>query len=51
MKISRKLSRELMLIALDLADGNADDLETMCDTLEAIAAEGRKEISARKSSK
>jgi hypothetical protein len=47
MKISRKLSRELMLIALDLADGNVDDLEAMCDTLEAIAAEGRKQLGSK----
>ena len=49
MKISRKLRRELMLIAFDLVDGGVDDLEAMCETLEAIAAEGRKELEARNS--
>ncbi len=44
MKISRKLSREIMLIAFDLVDGGVDDLEAMCETLEAIAAEGRKQL-------
>ena len=47
MKISRRLSRELMLIAFDLVNGNVDDLEAMCDTLEAVAAEGRKELASR----
>ncbi|MFM6323478.1 MAG: hypothetical protein ACKPGT_01790 [Microcystis sp.] len=48
MKISRKLQRELLLIAFDLRDGEVDDLEGMCETLEAIAAEGRKELERRK---
>ncbi|NJL63188.1 MAG: hypothetical protein HC903_16860 [Methylacidiphilales bacterium] len=48
MKITRKLRTELLLIAFDLGDGEVDDLEAMCETLEAIAAEGRKELKARK---
>ena len=47
MKITRRLRRELMLIAFDLADGQVDDLEAMCETLEAIAAEGRKELKSK----
>ena len=31
MKISRKLRREIMLIAFDLVDGGVDDLEAMCE--------------------
>lgn len=49
MKISRKLRRELMLIAFDLVDGQVDDLEAMCELLEAIAAAGRKELEAKAS--
>lgn len=48
MKISRKLRRELILIAFDLTDGQVDDLEAMCETLEAIAAEGRRELQDKK---
>lgn len=48
MKISRRLQRELLLIAFDLRDGEIEDVEAMCDTLEAIAAEGRKELERRK---
>ncbi|MBN3957843.1 hypothetical protein [Nostoc sp. NMS8] len=48
MKISRRLRTELLLIAFDLGDGEVNDLETMCETLEAIAVEGRKELEARK---
>ncbi|MDY6899593.1 MAG: hypothetical protein SWZ49_16170 [Cyanobacteriota bacterium] len=52
MKISRRLRREMMLIAFDLVDGQVDDLEAMCvsaacpkdKVLEAIAAAGRKEL-------
>ena len=47
MRISRRLRRELILIAFDLADGQVDDLEAMCETLEAIAAAGRKELEKR----
>ncbi|MBV6626891.1 MAG: hypothetical protein KI793_28795 [Rivularia sp. (in: Bacteria)] len=47
MKISRKLRRELMLIAFDLVDGQVDDLEAMCELLEAIAAAGRQELEAK----
>ena len=48
MKISRKLRRELMVIALDLlTDGQVNDLEVMCSVLEAIAAEGRKELKSK----
>ncbi|AFY57243.1 hypothetical protein Riv7116_4832 [Rivularia sp. PCC 7116] len=49
MKISRKVRRELMLIAFDLVDGQVDDLEAMCEILEAIAAAGRKELEAKAS--
>jgi hypothetical protein len=48
MKIARKLQRELLLIAFDLRDGEIEDVEAMCETLEAIAAEGRKELERRK---
>ena len=44
MKISRRLRRELMLIAFDLVDGEVEDLEAICETLEAVAAEGRKQL-------
>lgn len=37
-----------MLIAVDLLDGNIEDLEAMCETLEAISAAGRKELERRK---
>ena len=49
MKISRKLRRELMLIAFDLVDGQVDDLEAMCELLAANAAAGRKELEASSS--
>lgn len=47
MQISRRLQRELLLIAFDLRDGEVDDLEAMCETLDAISAEGRKELKKR----
>ncbi|MEL6459839.1 MAG: hypothetical protein AAFQ91_16545 [Cyanobacteria bacterium J06621_15] len=46
MKISRKLRRELMLVVFDLVDGQVDDLEAMIEILEAVAAEGRKQLEA-----
>ena len=46
MKISRKIRRELILIAFDLVDGQVVDLEAMCEVLEAVAAAGRTELEA-----
>ena len=44
--LMEKISFLINLIAFDLVDGQVDDLEAMCEVLEAVAAAGRKELEA-----